>query len=123
METLWEKMKFWKKKLMNPEDYIEGKHFTFVDSDDKQFTGIALLIEGYEGVLYHYYQARVVEDSGIGKLQFSYNIVQSGKHDVDVLNNDEKFSKIMGDILTKILMDQEKYGTLGKSNTEESDLQ
>ena len=121
METLWERMKFWKKKQMKPEDYIEGQHFMFVDSDDKQFTGIALLMEDYEGVLYHYYKARVVEDAGVAKLQFAYNIVNPGKHDIDDLNNDAKFATIMGDILSKILMDKNIYETTGKSDIEESD--
>ena len=121
METLWERMKFWKKKQMKPEDYIEGQHFMFVDSDDNQFTGITLLMEGYEGVLYHYYKARMIEEEGVAKLQFAYNIVNPGKHDIDDLNNDAKFATIMGDILSKILMDKNIYETTGKSDIEESD--
>lgn len=121
METLWERMKFWKKKQMKPEDYIEGQHFMFVDSDDNQFTGITLLVEGYEGVLYHYYKARMIEEEGVAKLQFAYNIVNPGKHDIDDLNNDAKFATIMGDILSKILMDKNIYETTGKSDIEESD--
>ena len=121
METLWERMKFWKKKQMKPEDYIEGQHFIFVNSDDNQFTGITLLVEGYEGVLYHYYKARMIEEEGVAKLQFAYNIVNPGKHDIDDLNNDAKFATIMGDILSKILMDKNIYETTGKSDIEESD--
>ena len=121
METLWEKLKFWKKKQMKPEDYIEGQHFIFVNSDDNQFTGITLLMEGYEGVLYHYYKARMIEEEGVAKLQFAYNIVNPGKHDIDDLNNDAGFATIMGDILSKILMDKNIYETTGKSDIEESD--
>jgi hypothetical protein len=121
METLWKKLQFWKKKPMNPEDYIEGKHFRFVDSDDGKFTGIHLLLDNYVDVLYHYYGARVVEDNGIAKLQFAYNIVSPGKHDIDDLSKDEEFSKIMGDILSKILMEKQQYEATREYNPEELD--
>jgi len=59
METLWEKLLFWKKK--SPKMLEEGVDFHYVDLDlvgaEGQLTGIGLTIKGYEGVLYHYQKA------------------------------------------------------------------
>ena len=108
METLWEKLLFWKKK--SPKMLKEGVDFHYVDLDlvgeEGQLTGIGLMIKGYEGVLYHYQKARVVEEGEFARLQFGYTIVHPGEHDIDVLTNDENLHTIMGDILTLILTAQ-----------------
>ena len=108
METLWEKLLFWKKK--SPKMLEEGVDFHYVDLDlvgaEGQLTGIGLTIKGYEGVLYHYQKARVVEEGEFARLQFGYTIIHSGEHDIDVLTNDENLHTIMGDILTSILTAQ-----------------
>ena len=65
-----------------------------------------MLFRSYEGVLYHYQKARVVEEGEFARLQFGYTIVHPGEHDIDVLTNDENLHTIMGDILTLILTAQ-----------------
>ena len=106
METLWEKLLFWKKK--SPKMLEEGVDFRYVDLDldDSKLTGIALMIKGYEDVLYHYHKAKVVEEGEFARLQFGYTIVHSGEHDIDDLTNDEDLHTIMGDVLTIILETQ-----------------
>ena len=108
METLWEKLLFWKKK--SPKMLEQGVDFHYVDLDlvdsEGQLTGIGLAIKGYEGVLYHYQKARVVEEGEFARLQFGYTIIHPGEHDIDVLTNDENLHTIMGDILTSILTAQ-----------------
>jgi hypothetical protein len=88
----------------------EGVDFHYVDLDlvgsEGQLTGIGLTIKGYEGVLYHYQKARVVEEGEFARLQFGYTIIHPGEHDIDVLTNDENLHTIMGDILTSILTAQ-----------------
>ena len=102
METLWEKLQFWNKK--KPKMLKEGEDYIFFDSDDKSITGIALTKGKYEGVLYHYHKAKIVEEGELARLQFGFTIIDPGQHDIDVLTNDEEFSTIMGDILTTILL-------------------
>ena len=106
METLWEKLLFWKKK--SPKMLEQGVDFHYVDLDldDSKLTGIALMVKGYENVLYHYQKARVVEEGEFARLQFGYTIIHPGEHDIDVLTNDENLHTIMGDILTSILTAQ-----------------
>jgi len=103
--------------------YKEGLDFEYVNFNNTEVTGIRLLGGGYEGVVYHYGKARVVEEGELARLQFGYTIVHPGEHDIDDLNNDELFSTIMGDLLTQILMSRTTNEETGTNNTEESDLQ
>ena len=106
METFWEKLLFWKKK--SPKMLEEGVDFRYVDLDfeDTKLTGIALMIKGYEDVLYHYHKAKVVEEGEFARLQFGYTIVHPGNSDIDELTKDENLHTIMGDVLTTILETQ-----------------
>ena len=120
METLWEKLLFWKKwKKKVP---IEGKDFKFIDFTNSEITGIQIIEGEYAGVVYHYGKVRVVPQGEMGVLQFGYTIVNSGKHDIDTLTTDENFSTMMGDILTEILTKQQ-YETLRKDDNQEFDIQ
>jgi hypothetical protein len=117
METLWEKLQFWKKKVLR-----ENTDYRFIDFDDSDITGIEIIKGDFAGVVYHYGKARVVEEGEFARLQFGYTLVNPGNHDMDVLQNNEDFVNIMGDILTQILIkqDNESSRTL---NIEEPDLQ
>ncbi len=120
MATLWEKIVqlcFWKKKMPK-----EGKDYKFIDFTDSELTGIMILKGDYAGVVYHYGKVRVKEQGALATLQFGYTIVNSGKHDIDLLQKDEEFSTMMGDILTEILLkhDNEK---IRNHDPEEFDLQ
>lgn len=100
MEVFWKKMLFWKK----PKMLVEGKDYHFIDFDNSDITGVELLMPDFQGVVYHYGQAKVLEEGEMGRLQFGYTIVDPGKHDIDDLNSDSKYHTIMGDILSKILI-------------------
>jgi len=118
MATLWEKILqlcFWKKKMPR-----EGKDYKFIDFTNSDLTGIMILQGEYTGVVYHYGKVRVKEQGALATLQFGYTIVHSGEHDIDLLQNDEKFSTIMGDILTEILLKQKNEKTRN-DNPEEFD--
>jgi len=106
MEALWEKLLFWKKwenKVLK-----EGKDFAFIEFKDSDLTGIQIIKGDYDGVVYHYHKARVVEEGEFARLQFGFTIVHPGKHDIDTLQNDEGFVTIMGDILQQILLNKAK---------------
>ena len=112
METLWEKLLFWKKQKMLKED-VDYHFFDFKDSD---ITGIELLMEEYKGVIYHYQKARVLEEGEFARLQFGYTIVHSGEHDIDDLTKDDNLHTIMGDILTTLLETQANEQTRADHN-------
>ena len=114
METLWEKLLFWKKQKM----LKEGVDYHFFDFKDSDITGIELLMEEYKGVIYHYQKARVLEEGEFARLQFGYTIVHPGEHDIDGLTNDENLHTIMGDILTTLLETQANEQTRTDNNQE-----
>lgn len=118
MAALWNKLTKKKPKMLK-----EGEDYTFVNSDDGNVTGIYMLKGKYEGVLYHYHKARVVEEGELARLQFGYTIVDPGKHDPDELTNDEEFSIIMGDILTTILLQKAENEKTGNDDSTEFILQ
>lgn len=120
MEALWENLQFWKKKPMR---FEKGKHFDYVDFDNTDITGIVLLIEEFKGVIYHYHRAEVKEEGGIARLSFGYTIVHPGEHDIDLLNKNENFHTMMGDILTEILIAKENDEQIRKDNSQEFDSQ
>jgi hypothetical protein len=104
--------------------YKEGTDFNFFEFDKSELTGIELYIKGYEGVIYHYHKAKVVEEGEIARLQFGFTIVHPGKHDIDLLQNDEEFVTIMGDILQEILLSKAKADEqIRTNNPEEFNLQ
>lgn len=119
METLWEKIQFWKK----PKMLKEGQDYIFFDSDDKEITGIGIIKGKYQGVLYHYHKAQVIEEGEFARLQFGFTIVNPGQHDIDELTNDQEFSTIMGDILTTILLAKAEHEKTGNNDPEEFILQ
>ena len=119
METLWEKLQFWKKK---PKMLLEGKDYRFIDFTNSEITGIQILQGEFAGVVYHYGKAKVQEAGEFAKLQFGYTLVHPGKHDIDELQNNEEFVNMMGDILTQILLKQTNESTR-TLNIEEPDIQ
>ena len=117
METLWEKLLFWKKQKM----LKEGVDYHFFDFKDIKVTGIELLMKEYKGVIYHYQKARVLEEGEFARLQFGYTIVRSVEHDIDDLTKDDNLHTIMGDILTTLLETQANEQTR-TDNHKELDL-
>ena len=118
METLWEKLLFWKKQKM----LKEGVDYHFFDFKDSDITGIELLMKDYKGVIYHYQKARVLEEGEFARLQFGYTIVHPGEHDIDDLTKDDNLHTIMGDILTTLLETQANEQTR-TDNNQEFDIQ
>lgn len=111
-------------KRKKPKVLKEGVDYRFIDIEDSDLTAIQITSGKYSDVLYHYHKARIVEENGIGRLQFGYTILEPGKNDIDVLNSDEEFHTMMGDILTILLMSKAKEDeSFRDSNTEKFDLQ
>jgi len=97
----------------------ENIDFKFVESKDGNVIGVGFLRGKYEGVLYQYDQARIVEEEDAARLQFSYTIHQFGNHDPDELTKDPSFHNIMGDLLTKILTAQIEDEKTRNNNSQE----
>lgn len=100
METLWEKVTWWKKRKMFKEDV----DFHYINFNNTEITGIELLVPEFKGVIFHYNKAKIIEEDGIARLKFDYRIVFPGEYDIDSLNSNEQFHTIMGDLLTQFLM-------------------
>ena len=121
MEVLWVMSNLFRKK---PKMLEEGKDFVFINFKDTDITGLQIIEGEYAGVVYHYHQAKVVEEGEMARLQFGFTIVHPGKHDIDLLQKDENFVTIMGDILTQILMNKAKADEqIRTDDSEEFNLQ
>ena len=121
MEASWVITNWFKKK---PKMYELNFDYRLVDVQGENITTVELMMDEYRGVCYHYHQARIVEEEGVAKLQYGYTIIDSGKHDIDVLNSDEKFFTIMGDILQQIILKKIEHDEqTGKDHSQEFDLQ
>jgi hypothetical protein len=109
---------FGRKKKKVPK---EGEDYKFIDFTNSELTGIMVLKGEYAGIVYHYGKVRVKEQGEFATLEFGFTLVNSGKHDIDLLQKDEEFVTIMGDILSEILTksDNEPIRT---NHIEESDL-
>ena len=62
-----------------------------------------MFIKDYESILYHYQEARIVEEGEFGRLQFGYSIIHPGNHTITELHEDENFVTFMGELLQQIL--------------------
>ena len=119
MVALWEKLiQFFSKRKKMP---LEGVDYRVIDFTNSDITGIQIIKGEYAGVVYHYGKVRVKEQGEMGVLEFGYTLVNPGKHDIDLLQKDEGFVTIMGDILTEILTKQANE-TIRKNDSEEFDL-
>lgn len=99
METLWQKLQFWKK----PKMLKEGVDFRFVNLEDSEITAVGILKGEFENVLYHYHKVRISEQGEVATLEFGYTILYSGNHDSEDLQNNQDFVNLMGEILSQIL--------------------
>ena len=118
MVTLWDKMMFWKK----PKKFKENVDFKLHDFEDTDLTGIEILRGNYAGVIYYYTYASVTEELNMAKLKFGYYVVNLMKHDREVLNQDEKFVTMLGDILTELILTENKIEPTRTIYSQESDI-
>jgi hypothetical protein len=104
--------------------YKEDIDYKFIDIENSDITAVELLIDNYEGVVYHYHKSRIKEEGGVARLQFGYTLLDPGKHDIDELNSSSEFHTIMGDILTILLMSKAKEDeSFRNNNTKKFNLQ
>lgn len=99
METLWQKLLWWKK----PKMLREGVDFRFVNLEDSDITAIGILQGEFKDILYHYHKVRISEQGEIASLEFGYTILYSGNHNSEDLQNNQDFVNLMGEILSQIL--------------------
>lgn len=111
MEALWEAIFPAKKNLPK---------YRFKQSPHDNATWVEITTGKYTGVVLSYGMVRFAMEFNIPKLNFSYNILYSGEHDRDLLQNDQEFVTIMGDILSEIIIENEPTRT---NDFEEPDLQ
>ena len=127
MVALWDRIQNWSWKKVK---YKENKDYIFIDinrqladGEEDKITGIQIIRGKYKDVVYHYNKARVVEEGALAVLQFGFSILHSGKHDADVLQTDQEFVTIMGDLLTEIMLAKANDEQNRTNNFKESNLQ
>lgn len=86
-------------------DYVEDKDYIFHNLGDYG-TSIELKIDPFKDVMFSYGEVSVEEIDESAILHIEYNIISPGKYTEEELRNNTEFSGIIGDILTKILMDR-----------------
>lgn len=102
----------------------ENVDYKFIDVEESDVTAIQVISGKFTNVVYHYHKAKIQEENGVARLQFGYTILDAGQNDIDVLNSDEEFHTMMGDILTILLMSKAKDDeSFRDNNTEKFDLQ
>jgi len=119
MGTLWEKLLFWKKK---PSSYKIDVDFSLHEIQDSDLNSINILKGAYAGVSYYYTRAGIVEEGYLARLKFGYMIIDSGHYTTKYLESDEKFVIMLGDILTELIMMEEKIEPTRTLYSEESNL-
>lgn len=79
--------------------------YRIVENDKLNLTGIELLEEPYQGLVYTYGKVQFIE--GEKHLNFQRNIVRPVKdRSIEELNNDKKLNNLMGDILVELIAQQ-----------------
>ena len=111
MEALWERIFPAKKNLPK---------YKFQQSPHDTATWVEITSGNYTGVVLSYGTVKFTMEYNIPKLNFSYNILCPGEHDKELLQYDQEFVTIMGDILSEIIIENEPTRT---NNFEEPDLQ
>jgi hypothetical protein len=102
--------------------YQLNEDYQYLQSDDEKITGIGILKGKYAGVLYHYGKANLIEEGEFARLTFSYTIVHTPNFTIHELQTDEEFHKMIGDILTQILLEKTNEETRN-NDSEELDIQ
>jgi len=118
MEVFYKKNQ--KPKMYNT--YIENEDYVLVKISNT-VEGVKLLLDDYKDVVYHYHRVKVREEDGVGKMDFGYSIIEPGSYDIDELNSNSDFHKIMGDILTTILLNEIEYAQNRNDNLKESSFE
>ena len=118
MEKLWNLILSWKSQ----KKYELDVDYKLVDFPDTDLTGIEILKDPYSGVVYYYTNANVAEQGMMATLKFGYMIVNPGKYTPSVLESDEKFVTMMGDILSEIILMDGQFESPRKFYSEESNL-
>lgn len=110
METLWEKLFFWRKKKIPKYRFQSFEDaVTWIEITSGKFAGVVFSITG----------TKFSDELGYPKLSFGYNLISCGKHDAQTLHEDSNFVIMMGDILMEIIINNESPRT---DHPEESDL-
>jgi hypothetical protein len=102
LEALWEKLLWWKKPKKT--EYKFYNH-------NKDSTWIEITSGPYSGVIYSYGKVKLDQESVIPQLRFSFMVMNSGEFELETLEKDQDFVKIMGDILTEIIIENEPSRT------------
>ena len=122
MEAFWKKFQFWK-NWTKPKTPEEGVDYEFYHIEDSDLTGIKLLKGSYREVTYYYGTVKMQDQGALATLSFEYRILKPGNHTEESLQIDDDFVKLLGDILTEIIINESaQHEQIRKDHSEEFDL-
>jgi len=122
METLWEKLLFWKKPK-NKRMFEENIDYSFIEIQDTDVNAIKLLRGPYKDVVYCYGKAAVKEQGELAKLEFDYIVIDPGIYLLEDITRDEEFHTVIGDILVEMITIEGKNEQIRNNDSSEFDLQ
>jgi hypothetical protein len=93
--------------------------------DQKDENVYFTLLEGkYKNIVVTYSNIQFLEDLGFAKLKFNFNIIESPFFLEEVLQNDDEFVTILGDVLQNYILEKAKKIETNRSRDfEEPDFQ
>lgn len=95
----------------------EGKDYLLIEDNLHQDQFLIQLTSGdYTGVVYRYGKVSIIEENDQARLKFVYKIESvpdHGFHTVESLNENVKFKKALGDVLSDIILNNDyKIGNM-----------
>lgn len=80
---------------------------------------IELLVDPYQGVVYNYTTVKFkMEEDGVPKIQYDYDIIDPGKFSMVKLRKDEFFWKNLGLILNELLLEASEAEGASENRTD-----
>lgn len=80
---------------------------------------IELLVDPYQGVVYNYTTVKFkMEEDGVPKIQYDYDIIDLGKFSMVKLRKDEFFWKNLGLILNELLLEASEAEGVSENRTD-----
>jgi uncharacterized protein YxeA len=108
--------------IMKNQKLEEEKDYRFVEIGN-DIIGVELLTGDFSGVIYHYGMVKFEEQGEGAVLNFNFTIIDTAGRYLEDLNNNQELFKIMGDILTDVLISQKGFDEKNRrDNTEEFDI-
>jgi len=82
---------------------------------------VELMVPNYEGVVYRYGKVNIVEEEedDSARIQYLFDVIESGSHKTEDLEKDKVFMEITGLVLNSLILEVLNSDANGKNNNSE----